>query len=348
MILFNSKPKKPPHPWWDAVHTELGVPVEIRGNYVIPNEREFYTLEDSIVWILPVFSRDATNMAHTLYKVAASLNAMKKVLAPYQIEMQDVEVIFHIPPIMWRHSSTATTLYAQLAPLLAPRCRSVHAWDHLILPLEDHHLPKRCFQRAFVGWERFPILARRQNVALLSERFASIITVRPRGGAVVILSRRLSRGRCWYNVSSLVNALQRVYPASAIRVVDFETLPVLAQASHVASASVLVGVHGAGLARAFMLGRGATLVEVCPGGRMTTNFLCQGRSGWYNNMLREGVAYVGYMPSPEEVIKRFSSMNYSIDVNGAGMGRCLKMAAKSGKRSVTCPQGFPMKRMKLK
>jgi len=80
---------------------------------------------------------------------------------------------------------------------------------------------------------------------------------------VIMISRRTAQDRHMVDEEGVAFALPHLLPGGVkVDLVDFSAMPVLTQASRVARASVLAGIHGAGLTNMLFLPGGSAVAEV--------------------------------------------------------------------------------------
>eukprot|EP00759_Apiculatamorpha_spiralis_P001050 PhF_6_TR1039/c1_g1_i6/m.2131 len=216
--------------------TEIGVPVDVpvaRNSLLFKQMRSTLSFEDTPVWVHPVWRQDAFKFGHTLYRIAATLNAMERLFGSSIIHTHPPHMILQFPYSMW--GVQMSTMYTNLTALMAAptsSCRSVYLSSNRFPPLRyptDPELWKlRCFKKVYVGWMPFPLLTVRQNTSLLARRARELyglwgVDTASRYSWIVLVVRSLGKGRGFNNTEEIRTTLERVYPPHLgyrIRVVD--------------------------------------------------------------------------------------------------------------------------------
>ena len=92
-----------------------------------------------------------------------------------------------------------------------------------------------------------------------------------------------------HNEARLIRYVRRKMPEIAVRGVQIDALPMRDQLQAVVNADILVGVHGAGLAHAVFLPRGAGLLELAPNSMWAGNKHFEAIASW------RGLAYLRWI-----------------------------------------------------
>jgi hypothetical protein len=113
----------------------------------------------------------------------------------------------------------------------------------------------------------------------------------PEKPVILVIGRRTA-GRVVTNFNETIEMLQREFSGFAVRSIFFERLSMKEQIEAAYTASVMIGVHGSGLAHVAWMRRGTVMIEIFP-----YHFDCR---DWYEKAtVVSGVAYLKYVPMSE-------------------------------------------------
>eukprot|EP00759_Apiculatamorpha_spiralis_P036231 PhF_6_TR36504/c0_g2_i9/m.53710 len=247
--------------------------------------------------------RYMANIAHTSNAISAQWNSIRRAWGGGQT---DDDILLSIPWVVLSTSSqydTKPNFYRHYLEGGHP--------DVLFTASTVNTSSVQCFREVLVGYEHYEIVARPQDVRLLRryvERYLSNCTHRRRTKDVYFIQRRESRR------FEKLKGIQRVTGGilfgdedgeSNARVLDIDLsrLRFREQLCLFQKASVIIGVHGAGLAMAFVMRPRSVLIQVCP---FKAPAICR----WYQNVVRSigvpSLKYLTYIVVQSEVTHRVS------------------------------------------
>jgi hypothetical protein len=119
------------------------------------------------------------------------------------------------------------------------------------------------------------------------------ITVEMPERPIILVIGRRTAGRVVTNVNETIEMLTTVAPGFAVKTIFFETLPMAKQIEAAHMATIVIGVHGSGLAHVAWMRPGTAMIEIFP-----YHFDCR---DWYEKAtVVSGVTYFKYVPASED------------------------------------------------
>jgi hypothetical protein len=111
----------------------------------------------------------------------------------------------------------------------------------------------------------------------------------PQKPVALVIGRR-TRNRIVTNFDELIVMLKSEFPRFEVKPIFFEDLPMSKQVEAAHHATIMIGVHGSGLAHVAWMRPGTTLIEIFP-----YRFDCR---DWYEKAtVVSGVSYLKYVPT---------------------------------------------------